>query len=119
MSHNTTIFPVPGKFWSATWSWSCTCGMTGVSTHRDYAERETLNHRLAYTPKKQTEKRETVQVYYPKPEVQYEVWSKSSDMGQQGLHGSFDTFERADSEARAVRDRLKRTVRVVKVTSGN
>lgn len=96
--------------------WQCGCGAWGEYTTEKVAEEAARRHRKLYS--NQEGDMNTVQVYYAEPEVQYEVWSESLDKKRGGFHGSFDTFELADSEARDVRDRLKRVVRVVKVTVG-
>lgn len=104
--------------------WQCSCSAHGMYFSKDAAEIAATEHERMHNIRReyvgsttvQPEKRETVQVYYPNPRVRYEVWSKSSETGRRGFHGSFDTFELADSEARGVRDRLKRVVRVVRVT---
>ena len=110
--HNTYV----ERHHSGKYVWRCSCSAYGMYFSRDAAGIAAAVHEREYSPREEDMKRETVQVYYPNPRVRYEVWSKSSDTGRGGFHGSFDTFELADSEARAVRDRLKRTVQVVRVT---
>ena len=110
--HNTYVV----RSDSGQYVWQCSCSAHGMYFSKDAAEIAAAVHEREYSHREEDMKRETVQVYYPEPEVQYEVWSKSSETGRGGFHGSFDTFELADSEARDVRDRLKRVVRVVKVT---